>query len=58
MKLIFRVHNRKTLVVNKAVGAKDIERQVLIRVWPTLAIPLLADDGRVAVGIKQESFIG
>lgn len=57
VKQVFRVHNGKTFVVDQAAGPKYVKPQMLVRVRPALAIPLLADDGRVAVGIKDEPIV-
>lgn len=57
MKQVLRVHNGKTFVIDQATGSEDVEPQVLVGVRPALAIPLLADDGRVTVGVEDEPIV-
>lgn len=58
VKLVFRKYYGKTLVVDQAVDAKYVEGQILVRMRPTFAIPLFADDIRIAIGVEQESLVG
>ena len=44
-------------MVNEAICPKDVERQ-LVWMRTAFAIPLFANDSRVAVGVEQESVRG
>lgn len=58
MELVLGEYDGKTFVINEAVDTQDVERQVPVWVWPAFAIPLLADNVRIAVGVEQKSFVG
>ena len=58
MKLVLREYDGKTFVIDEAVDTQDVERQVSVGVWPAFAIPLLADNVRIAVCVEQKSFVG
>lgn len=45
-------------MVDEAVGAEDVERQILVWMGPAFAIPLLTDGAGFAIGVEQESLVG
>ena len=57
MKQVLRVHNGKTFVVDQAAGAEDVKPNMLIGVRPALAIPLLGDGCRVAIGVENKPVV-
>jgi hypothetical protein len=44
VKQIFRIHNRKTFVIDQTARPKDVEPQVLVGMRPAFAVPFFADD--------------
>lgn len=44
-------------MINQATGTEDVEPQVLVGVRPALAVPLLADDSRITVGVENEPIV-
>lgn len=58
MKLVLREYDGKAFVIDEAVDTQDVERQVPVWVWPAFAVPLLADDVRIAVRVEQKSSVG
>lgn len=57
VKQVLRVHDGKTLMIDKAAGSENIESEVLVWVRSALAVPLLADYSRVAIGVEDESVV-
>ena len=45
-------------MVDEAVGAEDVERQILVWMGPAFAIPLLTDGAGFAIGVEKESLVG
>ena len=44
-------------MVDQAAGAEDVKPKMLIGVRPALAIPLLGDGSRVAIGVEDEPVV-
>lgn len=57
VKQVLRVHNGETLVVDQAAGAEDVKPKMLVGVRPALAIPLLGDGCRVAIGVEDKPVV-
>ena len=57
VKQVLRVHDGKTFVVDQAAGAEDVKPKMLVGVRPALAIPLLGDGCRVAIGVEDKPVV-
>ena len=57
MKEVFGVHDGKAFVIDQTAGPEYIEPQMLVGMWPALAVPFFADNSRIAVGIEHEPVV-